>query len=262
MGTQLKIKFDGSVEGLADHRLELSAFGPSIVALVAALRRVASSMVTEAVEHPVGAIAKGADLRVFLDEIGGGSLEMTMDVAAPPLSIGQSGTLFDDLPTRTTEKFVRAIESESRGEMVSTQARRFLRSLPQGLKSQRYEVYSGPELVYSATIGDFTLPEESADLPMVIKTAARISGVTFEPSLEVRLDANGTKLNLAATTKLVERAIALRNETVTIIATANGNRGRLLWLDLSDALPTPLSPEIRSHHVLSRWEKTLAELAQ
>jgi hypothetical protein len=262
MGAQLKIKFGGVVEGLAEHRLELSAFGTSIVALVTALRRVASSLVTEAVEHSSGRLAKGADLRVFLDSIGGGSVALNMDVSAPPLAFGQNGALFDELPAKATEKFVRAVEAESKGEMVSAQARKFLRSLPQGVTSQQYEVHSSGVLIYEATIGAFTLPEESEDLPVVLKTMARITGINFDPSLEVRLDADGAKLNLSANAPLIDRAISLRSELVMIVATVSGTRGRLLWLDLPDAFPAVLSPEARTNHVLSRWEKTLSELAR
>jgi hypothetical protein len=49
--TELKIEWEGVAPGLADKRLSLSAFGEPLTILLAALRRIASNLVGDALEE-------------------------------------------------------------------------------------------------------------------------------------------------------------------------------------------------------------------
>lgn len=263
MAVQLKIRFDGTTEGVSEHKLELGAFGDALKQLVASIRRIASSMVTEAMEQPHGRLARGAELRVFLDSISGGCVQLNMEVAAPPVPVGFSGNLFDDLAERTAEKFIKALGDEGRGVTRSAQARKFLSFIPSGVTSQKYEAWSDGKLLCEATLGAVKLADEMVDFPVVVKAEAKIAGITFEPNLEVRFDAGGgTKFTCSASRDMIDKAIVLHKETVAIVATLLGNKGRLLWIGEPSSFPAPMSKNERSNHVLSRWKNTLAELAK
>jgi hypothetical protein len=263
MTAQLKIRFDGVAEGMAEHKLELGAFGAALTQLVASLRRMASAMVTEAMEHESGRLKRGAELRVFLDSLSGGCVQLNMDVTTPPIASGYNMELFNDLAARTAEKFVRALEDEGRGVARSVQARKFLSLIPPGVTSQKYEVHSDGKLLYETTLGVFKLADEMVDLPVVIKTDAKIVGIIFEPTLEVRFDAgNGVRFACSASSEMIDKAILLHRERVTIMATLLGSKGRLLWIGIPSSIPAPMTKSARSNHVLSRWQKTLAELAK
>ena len=58
MATRLEIQYDGTVPGLNEHRLSLSAFGPSLNALLRAIRRIATNMVGDALGQ--ADVSKGA----------------------------------------------------------------------------------------------------------------------------------------------------------------------------------------------------------
>jgi hypothetical protein len=262
MTAQLKIHFGGTAEGMAEHRLELGSFGASLAQLVSALRRIASSMIKEATEQSMGRLARGAELRVFLDSISGGSLGLNMEVASPPVEAGYNWNLFDDLPSRAAEQFVRAVDAESKGIPRSAQARKYLQLIPAGVTSQKYEVHADGRLLYETTLGDVKLTEEIEDFPLAIRTTAKIVGVMFEPVPEVRFDASGRKFSCVASPTLIDKAIQFHSEAVLVVATITGSKGRLLWLGPPDSFPTPLIREQRETYVLSTWKETLDELAK
>ena len=247
---------------MAEHKLELGEFGDALKQLVASLRRMASSMVTEATEQPQGRLARGAELRVFLESLSGGCVQLNIDVATPPIPIGYSGNLFDDLAPRTVEKFVAALADEGRGVARSVQARKFLSLIPPGVTSQKYEAYADGKLLCEATLGAFKPAEDITDLPVVVRTEAKIVGIMFEPNLEIRFDSNGAKFTCSASSEMIDKAILLHREIVTIMATLLGSRGRLLWIGDHASFPTPMTIGERSNHVLSRWQRTLAALAK
>jgi hypothetical protein len=259
MTAQLKIHFDGIAEGMAEHRLELGAFGASLGQLVTALRRIASSMITEATEQSMGRLAHGAELRVFLDSISEGSLGLNMGISSPP---GSNLSLFDDLPARAVEQFIRSVEAESKGIARSAQARKYLRMIPKGVTSQKYEVHSGGRLLYETTVGDVKLTEEMEDIPLAVRMVARIIGVMFEPTPEVRFDAVGRKFSCSASPELIDKAIQLHSDNVLVVAIMMGAKGRLVWMGAQDTFPTPLTRQERSTYILSTWQKTLDELAK
>ncbi|HZL19235.1 MAG TPA: hypothetical protein VFG23_15985 [Polyangia bacterium] len=264
MRARLKIHFDGTAPGLAEHKLDLSTFGEALAALTAGLRRTASAIVGDAAEsRAAGRVAHKAKLHVFLEALTGGSLGMAFSVEAPELISGDNSEIFDDLPLRSTEKFVAALEKESKGVYRDSAARKFLRALPGGLTIQKYQVFSGDAQVLEVSIGAVDLPAEPVDLPSVIRTTARILGVTFEPHAEVRLDAGGSRFSCAASNELVDKAIVLRTEEVEIVAVVTGpSKGRLLWLSRLEECPPAMDREARVAYVLGRWEKTLEILGR
>ena len=202
-------------------------------------------------------------MHVFLEGLVEGSLGMELSVEAPELIIGDNFELFDDLPVRSTEKFVGALEKESKGVYRDAAARKFLKALPGGLTVQKYQVYSGDAKVLEVSIGEVDLPTEPVDLPSIIRTTARILGVTFEPHAEVRLDAGGLKFSCAASEDLVDKAILLRAEEVGIVAVVTSpSKGRLLWLGQEDERPSVADRATRGAHVLDRWARTLEILGR
>ena len=265
MKARLKIHFDGTASGLAEHRLDLTIFGDAMAALTSGLRRTASAIVKAAAEtSSAGRLARKAELHVFLDGLIEGSLGLNVAVEPPPLVPGDNVDIYlDDLPLRATKRFIGEVVNESKGLYRDAAARRFLHSLPAGVAFQRYEVYWGESSVMDVSIGAVDLPPEPVALPSVIRTPARILGVTFEPHAEVRFDAAGSRFSCAASDELIDKAIALRGEDVGIVAVViTPSKGRLLWLSRQEECPPTMDREPRISHVLTRWEKTLEILGR
>lgn len=263
MGVRLKISFDGSVPGIADHKLDLASFASALSALADGLRRTASGLVSEALEpQKKGPVARRGDIHVYLDDIQKGSLELNMSVEPPDLGPGYNLDLFEELPVRAVKHFFGAIEEESKGALRNSLVRKFLRALPDGLSGQRYQAFDGEASIFDIAIGAVTLPNEPNALPAVIRTTARIAGVTFNPTLEVRVDVDGMRLSCAATDSMIDAAMRLHTEEVTIVAVMSGSKGRLIWLGRTDEFPAAMTQEQRGAHVLSRWEGTLERLSR
>lgn len=263
MSVKLKIAFDGNVPGIAEHKLDLASFGPALAALSDGLRRTAAGLVNEALEpQRRGPIAKRAELHVYLDSVGAGSLEVDMSVEPPLGGLGYNLDLIEELPVRAVKQFLGAVQEESKGVLKNAFARKFLRALPPGITHQRYSAYVGGGKVLDFDIGTFALAEEPQDLPALVRTTAKVVAVIFEPALEVRLDVGGVRLACSATPNLVDLALRLRDNEVLIVATVTGGRGRLIWLDLPERLPPVPSANERAQHLLTRWEETLERLSR
>jgi hypothetical protein len=265
MKARLKIHFDGTASGLAEHRLDLTIFGEAIAALTTGIRRTASAIVKAAAETPaVGRLNRKAELHVFLEGLLEGSLGLAVAVEPPPLVSGENVDLYlDDLPVRATKKFIGEVLNESKGLYRDSAARKFLQAMPAGVALQRYEVYSGDLSVLDVTIGAVELPPEPVALPSVIRTSARIVGLTFEPHTEVRFDAGGSKFSCSAPDALMKKAIALYENEVGIVAVVTGpSKGRLLWLSTKEECPPTLERGQVGKYVLDRWATTLEILGR
>jgi hypothetical protein len=262
MAVQIKITFDGEVPGIGDHKLDLASFGAALTILTDGLRRTASGLVNEALEpQKRGPVAKRGDLHVFLGDIGEGSLELVMSVEPPDMP-GYNFDLVEDLPARAVKHFLGAVEDESKGALRNSIARKFLRSLPSGLTWQRYEAFSGSTSLVDFKIGTVTLPDEPQDLPVVVRVMARVVGVTFDPTPEVRLETGETRISFSATTSLVNAAVHLHEEDIMAVGIVTGNKGRLLWLDRPETFPKPPTKAELSTGLLRRWEGTLERLSR
>src|SRR2546428_14159286 len=103
MATQLKIRWDGDVPGLAEHRLSVAEFGRSLTLLLTALRRIATQIVGTAVaaEQPkrggrFANLARQMDIEVVKIEGNSSGFDAIVSFYPPPNEM----QLFADLVDR------------------------------------------------------------------------------------------------------------------------------------------------------------------
>jgi hypothetical protein len=264
--TKLHIHWDGTAPGLAEHRLSLEAFGPALLALLAAARRIASGILKDA-EDPNygrrgGGLAKKARLLdLELSNVTGGSLGVTA-VCRMRVPQGANGVLFDELPERATSRLLEAIEGESRGRASNALVRRFLQRLPEGVHAQTYELWQDGTKVRSVEIGAVKLPELPKAQPYLMQLDGAIVGLGLEPvSPEVRIASNEHKYTCSATMQQVERAIELRQEPVRALVLV-GKTIKLLWVRPMREAGAFEDSARRTTYLLDHWDGLLTRLAQ
>ena len=267
MATKLKILWQGDAPGLAEHRLSVAAFGAPLQLLLAALRRIASGIVSDAVDDSDygargGKYAKQAELLdLEIVELQEGSLGLMTECSlrVPP---GQNFALFEDLSDRTALKLLDAVEAESKGHLQSQVVRKYLAALPAGVTAQRYSVYGDTAEVRSIDVGRVQLAEALPDVPFLSRVVADIVGVGFEPGkTEVRLRTEAGAMTCSATTEQVELALQLRNTKVQAMV-VSAKKTRLLWIKSHDAPLPAFSAQQQDELLFGKWDDLLAKLAR
>jgi hypothetical protein len=263
MAVELKIKWEGQAQGLPDKRLSLGAFGEPLTLLLAALRRIATNIVGNALEGrqtSVGRFANAArqlDIEIF-DLVRDSSGFDGVITFTPPT--GDNLPLFTDLAERAGGDLLDALEGESQGVARNSRVRDYLRSLPAGLSHQSYSLHRNGTILRQVSFGEALLPEFPHDLPYIAHYQGDIVGVGFEPGRsEVRIKTESGSVACFAEPEQVNKALALRGTKILAVAVVQGNAHRLLVLQ--DA-KTPLPTSTRERAVYDRWQGVLRRLAQ
>lgn len=270
MEVQIKIYWDGDAPGVAEHRLSVSAFGPALRALWVAARRIASGIVKDALERTesgarggrIADEAKRIDLELV--SIDGGSLAptLTLRMRPPALAKGETAPLFEDLPVRTAERLLDALDAETHGKAASFAVRKYLRVLPGGLTVQRYEASTNGRLLRRVDVGLVALPAEPVPAPYLMQLEGEVVGVGFEAERpEVRILMGTKRYNCTATLRQVDQGIALRGKVVRALVLA-GTESRLLWIRSADELGPCADVRKREDYIFEAWAGTLARLAK
>ncbi|MEK6322501.1 MAG: hypothetical protein AABN33_12550 [Acidobacteriota bacterium] len=265
MPTQLKIVWEGSAPGLAEHRLSLGAFGVPLTLLLAAVRRIASNTVSMAVDEKVtGRFADPArQLDVQIDKLVEGSSGFEGVCTFDPTPGTNALLFFRDLVEQTTITLLDALEAESKGQLRHSFVRKYLRSLPPGVARQTYTLHdNGREIHRPVVIEDMMLQDLPDDLPYLKELTGNIIGVGFEPGrTEVRIKSEAEQISLAATAGQVENALDLRHSEVQALAVI-GRQPRLLRLQPPNSLAINVTPEYIEQHIFKRWDALLRRLAE
>lgn len=264
MAVQLDIVWDGEAPGLQDHRLSLGAFGDALTSLLAALRRIATNIVGNAMEGEtaeVGRLATAArQLDIQIEAIKGGSSGF-VGVVSIHTPQGESMQLFNELPETAGTQLLEAVESESKGILKNSAVRRYLRALPSGVYRQVYVLHDNGREFKRVELGSMAISEVLSDLPYLAEVHGRIVGVGFEPGKnEVRIKSDeGTHLTLMASSLHVDNALVLRNSHIKALAVIQESGSRLLRLQEADK---GWSVPSREDAIFKRWEGLLRRLAQ
>jgi hypothetical protein len=267
MAVELEIEFDGVAPGLAEHRLSIGTFGEPLEKLLAAARRIASGIATNALGPDYGAtggrFTKEAELLdLQLATLKDGSVKAAFVLVLRLVTGPQTLPLFEDLPERTGHELIESIEAESSGHMRSQVVRKYLGSL-RGVSVQRYTLRRDGAQVASVSIGRVELPPEPEDMPYLVASETYVTGVGFEPGrAEVRVKAGQAQQALLATAEQVESALTLRAKPVAILAVTKGKGGRLVSIRPADAPTRALTAEERRRRLFARWDELLARLAR
>ncbi len=240
MTVTLKVRWDGEVPGLEAHEVSLVHFADAMKQLQSALLGTASNLLSKAEDPEKGTRGgrrqKGAtqlDVRLIGIETGCAVLNIRITHPGPTTPLG-----FDaDLPERTALDFTEGLEAESKGLQRNGHARKYLRTLPEGL-DQTYTVLRGDHVVKQVQIRDPKLADAVPEMPAVQEYVGRVTGVSFEPGKPriTLLDADGTTLKFDATPAQVERALELRDSEVRLKALV-ARRNRVLLIRASRDRP-------------------------
>lgn len=264
MPTRLNIILDGDAPGLPEHALSVGAFGEPLARLVMALQRIASGLVKDALggeEYgsrggryaPEG---RSVDLEI-ISVTGNSPLDLATRIVARTLP-GANMPLFDDLTGRTADRFIEAVDQESKGRPYNKLVRRYLASMPPGVRSQQYISETGT----SASFGTVELPSVSRQLPYLQEFTGAVVGLGFEPGRsEVRFKTDEGSVSCAASVEQVEEAIPYRGASVRALA-VRGPKARLLALAPIDQ-PFAKPPRERvNEYLFERWADLLKRLAK
>lgn len=267
MGVKLKVTFDGEEPGLAQHRLSLSAFGEPLKLLLSALQRTASGILAAALDDTeygnrggrLAAEARLLDLE--LASIEQGSAAPTFECVARP---GSQLDLhrFDTLGEQTVQRLVQDLDAERQGRPANASVRRYLRSLPPGVRTQRYTAWANGSVLADIQFGELSLSEVPVQAARLVKMVGRIVGVGFDPGAShVALRTNSRTVRCSASSEQVERALLLRHKDV-VAAVLDGQKPSLVWI-LDAATPLPRVPiESTIDHLRTNWAETMRILAQ
>jgi hypothetical protein len=268
MPVELRIRWDGDAPGLGEHRLSLAAFGQPLERLLVALRRIASNRIVQAEDPDRGATggrlhraAERLDVEIAAIEDGCVTLR-TVCVS----NVGPNLPLFDTIAEEAVDELLSSIDAEKSGKPRNGMVRKYLKSLPSGVRSQEYTLSVNGAQRRSVTVGELQLVDAVDEMPGFVRIKGRIVGVGFEPGRpEVRfLAAVGEEqrtIVCTATEQQVERALALRHEDVTALAVTSTARPRLLWLRRPAEVRAPDAP-VHHARVFDAWDGLLRRLAQ
>lgn len=265
MSLKLKIVWQGTAPGLAEHRLSINTFAEPLSLLLSAIRRTASNLVRDAMDQRAvltgRLLSEAQHIDIEIQNILQGSAGIEGLVVLNYPEGTQTSLLLPDLAERATEQILDAIGKESRGIPRNAAARTYLESLPTEVHAQEYILSrNGTELSH-VTLTKVALPTQLIDLPHLSETIGRVIGVGFEPGrnrVQIRSE-DGTEISLSATGAFVEAALTLRGIDVRVlfVVLGDGNRRLLRIQSLSE-------PRVRlgvEQAVFGRWHDLLARLA-
>lgn len=271
--TRLKIVFDGDDEAVHAGRLSIATMGESLMLLLAALRRTASGIVKQAEDDEsdgsvseTGRIAQEAkilDLEIVSLDKGSLDLSMAFVSKGHPQS-AKRRRLAENLTLDTADRFLSDIDAESRGRERNSHARRFLRSLPAGVRTQKYSVSVGERLVREITIAQVVTTPPVPRMSVGRTVTGTVASIGIEPGreyVELREGSRGVRMRVGNRAD-TDRAFAMSAGLVTAFAVfPPDGQPRLVWIRPASE-PRRLNPSMLSDYIFGRWAKTLKELAR
>lgn len=265
MSVELTITWDGDAPGLAEHELSVATFNKPLHLLLQGVRRTASALAKTALAD-AGYGGKGGrfkkefealDLRITQIEKNCVTLETR--VYRPPVDVNQ-GVLFDDLVGRAIWRVVDDIDTEAGGRAANASVRRYLESLPRGIR-QRYAVKRPGYPTKVVEVGTVKLVELPPAMPASSRVVGSVALVGFEPGKEfVGISVDGHIHRCAASPQLVDRALALRTlEVEALFLTVDVPK--LVWIRAADAVVPRRASQERTADMLTTWAELLVRLA-
>jgi hypothetical protein len=264
MASELKIRWDGEVPGIAEHRISLDAFARPLDLLLAALRRIATQMVSTAIEgeQPKSGrfanVARWIDIELVSIAEGSAGPDALVVFHNPPDELN----LWGDIPSRATIELLDAIEMESKGQVRNGAVRNYLRALPPMLRHQVYE-YTNGAATKRVEVGAIDLTALPPDLPVLKEMEGHLVGVGFEPGKpEVRIKTDTMTTSLTSVPEAVDRALELRNDKIRTLSVHVASRARLISLNRSSDPRFVFSADAVEKHIFGRWDALLERLAK
>lgn len=263
---ELRIRWDGPVQGLDEHRLSVGLFAVPLRRLLTAVRRTASNMLREAGhrrETETGRFAAEADqIDIEIASLieGSGGIAGIVSVQVPP---GQMGLWPEGLAADAMDRVLLDIERESRGIRRSTRVRDYLESLPPVLTAQEYWLFVDGTEKQHITLGAISLTTELNAIPYLMELRGPVIGVGFAPGpsfVRVKASEDGSEVTFACEKEHVESALELHAQgEVRVLGLVRDGNKRLLRIQAVN------EPRVRLDEktwIFERWNGVLARLAQ
>lgn len=266
MAVELKVRWDGSAPGLAEHRLSLLSFGPVLTELHRALRTAATRIEKgKDPNHPSPQkkySARALHLDVQIKAIEDGCVNVGMDVVVAP-----APDMVEDTDDALAASAVMTVLDSLRSRTHLTVA--YLRALGPGVTAHSYVARraDGTILVDEFSMGLVELDEPSVP-PALVEFRGEVAGVTFTEGREAvairDLDGDHGKVNATATVAQVDTAIRMRRERVPVIARVFQIEHGYRLLSLRDARNQSheRTPQERKDYIMNKWNGVLHHLAQ
>jgi hypothetical protein len=264
VATQLRIRWDGDVQGIAEHRLSLANFGQPLALLLHALRRIATQMVSTAVDRPkfgrFANLARQLDIQVIDVEGNSTGIDAVVSFTPPPDML----PLFGDVAERAVSELLDSIKLESDGTVRDSAVRGYLQSLPLGVHKQLYELHDNGLVKKSVDIGDLKLSGMPPELPYLRTIEGDIVGVGFEPGRnEVRIKPeSGNIAALGSSAEIVDQALDMRHNKVRTLAVHTSKGTRVISLKRASDPRFRFDPKVARTQIFERWDNVLRELSK
>lgn len=281
---EIEIRFDGTAEGLAEHRLSLAAFRDALDGLLLAIRQSADlenagdlpptpddDASTRRRQKSIGRV-----FDVQIERITGGSLGLVCRIVAMGIAaVGDNDQFYGRLAERTAVRFVRdvrdahqvnggrRIQKGSTG--VNPGVERFLLALPAGVAHQDIRATSGGREIERASL-QWRDPDmfQRVEAPGLRDFRGEVVGTKFERQKErvVIKDATGEEHLCRASRDQIRAAHSLIDVEVDFKLLVTAKFKRLLTMrpvGVPQRVPTA---DEQHRHVMEVWGETLRRLAQ
>ncbi len=266
MAVELRIRWDGQVRDLAEHRLSVDGFAIPLHNLLAAMRRRASSIITQGPKQgsaaSVGRLAApAAKIDIEIRELLASSIGISGFVVMNQPQVGEQTSFpCTEFLEHTTELTLDAIDEERRGIPSDQSVRKYLDSLPKSITGQEYTLTSNGQVKRTLSFGQFKLSQRVDELPSLREIVGKVIGVGFDPGTDlVRVKGNNMEVIMESESALVEQALKLRGENVRASYVGLGRKKRLLQIDNSNRPRPRLDVD---EFIFEKWSSVIEALAK
>lgn len=261
----IKIKFDGDLESLKNHRLSISDFNKPLKNLLQAYREKAYAL-TDYLEQ--GNISKKR-MEFFDLEIQ--SISEGCTTADLVCTHNNTTSGFFDITSEEKKEAATAvlddIEKTSQGKYSSEHIRKFFKNIPKEVSYQEYKVCYKGEVVKEVNISAVDIAE--LKFPCVFeKIQGHIVQVGFDPGKQkIKIKCHKTKREIEgiADKELVEKAISFRNTNIKALFVKTNkrfNKNRCLWIKDTNEQVCKMNQEEKKEYILKRWGNVLDRLSK
>ncbi len=269
---RLTITFRGTGAGLEHQRLRIDSFGPALVEMQRAYRRIAQSLIRDAANNERASGDTGRfnrfvrDLAWEIDTISHNSpVQVALACPVPLVPVGDTFSMFtESIMDRAADELMDALRSEADGIPRNAAVRSYLSVLPEGVSNQVYRMEKLTGDIRETDLGIIDRPALDVDYPSFVRRRATVVGLHFPPAHpEVRLQPHvGLAFTSSASNELVDRALEYRSEEMTGLFLKNGKKFQALWLDPGATEREPPPRDVLDAYFARRWGDVLRALAE
>jgi hypothetical protein len=267
---ELRLRFDGTTPGLADHCLSIGAFKKALPLLLASVQKtvdvVAGVPEADAERRKTPGLGKQFDLQITRLDDGSLTLVMSLVLAA---TVAQPAELRDGghtaIASRAAQQFLGDVKKEwNTGGGRRESVRRYLEALPEGVTTQDYEAVIEGRVVEKVVLGSReATADEQQMVPRTREVHGTISAVTFGAAGRVRIRDNSGKVHVcSASADVVDLAVELHRVSVSGTVLISDDMTRLIAIREQGQPRSSFSAGERLAYLCDHWGEALRRLAE